>query len=136
MASDVLRQFIYAHHCASAVLTGIGYDEPNIYPNFSPDAPQGDLFLVLKWGVTTRGVGVANQVNLQCWAYNRQPNFKPIADALKEIRATLPELVGARMSPTEAILGVNYTGDSDDLYDDGYRAHFRYTSHTITASGS
>lgn len=136
MASSTLRQAIYAHYINSSGLAAIGLTEDKISPNFSPDAPQGDLFMVLRWGVTTPGIGLVNRVKLGCWVYNRQPDYGPIAEALKVIRASLPSVAGMRMSPTEAILSVDYEGDSDDLYDDGYRAYTRWTSHTITASGS
>ena len=136
MASPTLRQAIFARYLASPVLANLGLNEATIYPNFSPDAPDSEQFLVIRWGITTRGIGNANTVSIQCWVYNREPDYGPIALALMEIRKLLPSMIGFRMSATEAILGVGYAGDSDDLYDDGYRAYTRYTSHTITASGS
>lgn len=135
MASNTLRQAVYARYQASPVLMGI-FGPDNIMVNFTPDGPKGNLFLVIRWGVTIRGIGNVNQVDLTCWAYNREPDYGPIEDALMEIRRILPTMEGIRMSSTEAISGVGYNGDSDDLYDDGYRAHYRNTSHTITASGS
>ena len=136
MASRTLRQAVFGLLVASPVLAALGLSEARISPNFSPDAPEGDRFLILRWGTTTRGIGPVNRVRLQAWMYNRQPDFGPISDALLEIRLRLPTLAGARMSSTEAILAIDYEGDSDDLYDDGYRAHTRWCSHTITASGS
>lgn len=136
MASPVLRQFVFSHYVNSPVLAALGLNEETISPNFSPDGPNGDRFLVLRWGTTTRGIGPVNRVRLSCWVYNRQPDYAPIASALLEIRRILPALAGNVMSPAEAILSVDYEGDSDDLYDDGYRAYTRWTSHTITASGS
>ena len=136
MASRTLRQAIFGLLVASPTLAGLGLNGNTISSNFSPDAPAGDRFLILRWGTTTRGIGPVNRVRLQAWMYNRQPDFGPISDALLEIRLRLPTLAGARMSSTEAILAIDYEGDSDDLYDDGYRAHTRWCSHTITASGS
>lgn len=136
MASKTLRQFVYAHYVASSGLENLGFTKANIYPNFSADAPDGDLFMVIRWGVTVPGVGNVNRVSLGCWVYNRQPDYGPISDTLKEIRRILPELEAKVMSPNESIINVKYEGDSDDLYDDGYRAYTRWTSHTITASGS
>lgn len=136
MASKTLRQAIFARFLASPALAALGLTNETIYPNFSPDGPTSERFLVMRWGVTTKGIGRVNHVSLGCWAYNRQPDYAPIADALAEIRAILLTFPGVVMSPTEAVLGVSYDGDSDDLYDDGYRAYTRWTSHTITASGS
>lgn len=136
MASSVLRQYVFALYSENQVLTGLKYDAEAIYPNWAPDAPPQDRFIILRWGVTARGIGAANPVRLGCWVYNREPDYGPISSALKEIRRILPELPGTRMPEGESILGVDYEGDSEDLYDDGYRAYVRWTSHTITASGS
>jgi len=136
MASSILRQAVFACFLNSPVLAELGLTEATISPNFSPDGPIGDRFLVIRWGATSKGIGAVNRIGIGCWAYNRQPDYEPISKALLEIRKLLPPLAGIRMSPSEAILGVGYEGDSDDLYDDGYRAYTRWTSHTITASGS
>lgn len=136
MASPVLRQAVYSLSLSSSVLSGLRLTEPVIFPNFAPDAVEASRFLVFRWGVTAPGIGNVNRVDLGCWVYNREADYGPIAAALLEMRRLIPTLEGVRMSPTEAVLGIGYNGDSDDLYDDGYRAWTRYTSHTITASGS
>lgn len=136
MASKVLRRRVFDLLVDSPELANLGLNADTISPTFSPDGPSGDRFLVLRWGSTGRGIGAVNRVGLECWAYNRQPDYGPIADALMEIRRLLPTLAATVMAPTEAVVAVDYGGDSDDLYDDGYRAYTRWTSHTITASGS
>src|SRR4051794_19813075 len=113
MASPTLRQAVYAQYTASPILTGLGYKEDTIFPNYSPDSVEANRFLVIRWGVTARGYGKVNSVSIQCWAYNREPDYGPISSALLEIRRLLPLLEAVRMSPTEAVLGVLYGGDSD-----------------------
>lgn len=136
MASRVLRQAVFGLYVATPELAALGLTEETIYPTFTADGPAGDLFLVLRWGTTTRGIGPVNRIRLACWVYNRQPDFGPISDALLIIRHRLPALAGVVMAEGHSVLSVDYEGDSDDLYDDGYRAHTRWTAHTITASGS
>lgn len=136
MASRVLRQAVFALLVATPELAAVGLNEETILPNFTPEGPQGDHFLVLRWGGTTPGIGNVNQVRLACWVYNRQPDFGPIIDAIKAINVRLPSLAGNVMAPTESVLAVDYEGQSDDLFDTGYRAHTRWCSHLITASGS
>jgi hypothetical protein len=127
---------VYALLAATPGLAEAGYDPESIQPNFTPDGPSGDRFLVLRWGTTTVGIAPVHQVRLQVWAYNRQPDFAPISSALKLIRTQLATLESVVMAPGESVLAVRFEGDSDDLYDDGYRAHTRWCSHLITASGS
>lgn len=136
MASEVLRQAVYALLKAAPGLEAAGYPEESVSPNFTVDGPEGDRFLVLRWGTTTRGIGAVNQVRLQVWVYNRQPDYLPIVQALKVVKAALPTLAGVRMAAGESVLAVEYGGDSDDLFDDGYQCYTRWCSHTITASGS
>lgn len=136
MASETLRNAFFALYTNSPILAGLGLTEATIYPNFSADAPPESRFMILRWGLTNPGMGRVNQVTLGCWVYNREPDYGPIAAALLEIRRLAPTMLGVRMSPTESVNGVDYNGDSDDLYDDAWRAYTRYTTHTITASGS
>lgn len=136
MASSILRNSVYAALLATPGLAALGYTEATISPNFTPDAPQGDRFMVLRWGVTTPGIAQVNQVRLAVWGYNRQPDYGPVSDALKLVRGTLGAFGGIVMAPGESVLAVRFEGDSDDLYDDGYRAYTRWCSHLITASGS
>lgn len=136
MASSVLRNAVLAVLVATPGLETLGYTEEVILPNFTPDAPQGDRFMVLRWGVTTPGLAQVNQVRLAIWAYNRQPDYGPISDALKLVTSSLAKMAGIVMAPGESVLAVRSEGESDDLYDDGYRAYTRWCSHLITASGS
>lgn len=136
MASRVLRQAVFALVTATPGLAELGYGPEDVSPNFTPDGPIGDHFLVLRWGTVTLGIAPVNHIRLSVWAYNRQPDYVPIVDALKLIKPRLESLEGVVMAPGESVLAVRFEGDSDDLYDDGYRAYTRWCSHTITASGS
>lgn len=136
MASLALRQTVFALYTNDALLNDIGFNTDNVYPNWTPDAHAGDLFLVLRWGVVAPGIARVNRPDLSCWVYNRQPDYVPIIGALDRIRILLATLAGTRINDTEAVVDVEFRGDSDDLYDDGYRAYVRYSNHTITASGS
>lgn len=136
MASEVLRRYVHDLYLASPKLAELGLGADTILPTFSPDGPVGNRFLVMRWGTTTPGIGNVNQVRLSCWVYNREPDFAPIVAALKEVKRLLAGMEAVVMAPGESVLAVRFEGDSDDLFDDGYRAHTRWTSHTITASGS
>lgn len=138
MASPALRKYTNELLLGSSVLAGLGYGQGAILPAGSPDGPNPPRFCVVRWGTTTRGIGGVNRCGLGLWFYNKEPDYQPIADALKEARAILPAMAAQRIPGAvgEAIVDVAWEGDSEDLYDDGYRAWVRWTSHTITASGS
>jgi len=131
-----MRQAFFAHVVETPGLEDLGFARESISPGFTPDGPSGDRFMIMRWGLTTPGIGAVNQVRLSIWVYNRQPDYQPIADALLLLRPRLALMEAVVMAPGESVLAVRFEGDSEDLYDDGYRAHTRWCSHLITASGS
>lgn len=136
MASYALRQAVRSLLVSSPVLAGYDYIEESILPNFTPDGVKANRFMVLRWGNTVRGIGSVNRTLLVCAVYNREPDFVPIVAAIKEVKRLLQTLVAVRLDEEAAVLDVFWEGDTGDTYDDGYRAYYRTTDHTITASGS
>lgn len=133
---SALRQHVYALVAASPELAALGYGPEGVYPNYSPDSPPQTRFLVLRWGQTARGIGGANQISLNVWLYNREPDFGPITDAIMVLREMLPDMIGNVLPGGKgSVLGVDWQGDTDDAYDDAYRAWVRQSQHTLTASG-
>lgn len=137
MAGNSLRQAVWTLLGGSTALTEAGYPQDAIYPNFAPDAPTQQRFCVLRWSTVARGIGPVNPASLTVWFYNREPDFAPIMDAIMETRRILPTLEAERLPDgVSAVLGVSWQGDTDDAYDDVYRAWVRTTSHLIVASGN
>ena len=137
MSSNALRQAVYSLLQSSPELAGLGYNGDTLLPAFTPDAPNADRFCVLRWGATALGIGPANSVTFTAWFYNREPDFSPIMDAIAATRQLIPTLVSQRFSDgSGAVLGATWAGDTDDAYDDGYRAYVRNTAFTLTASGT
>jgi hypothetical protein len=135
-----LRTFIYNILGSAPSLSPLGLTSANLYPNYSatPNAPTQDLFGVLRWGATEVGVGPVRTVNLSLWVYNRHPDYAPIQSVLMAVRAVLDSLVGqpASVAGGAWVLGVDWAGASEDLFDDGYNAYVRNESYRITASGN
>jgi len=144
MASVAVRRAVYDLLVADAALIALGFTSNTIYPNWGPDSPMAQRFMVLRWGATTRGVGRANSAEFTPWVYDRDQDFAAIAGALDRMRPAelggdglLDTLVGARLGVgPDGILGIDWQGASTDLYDDGYRANVRNETYNITASGN
>lgn len=144
--SVLVRNAVFDIMKGDSVLSGLGYTEPNLYPNYSPDTPAGRRFAIIRWGATSPGVGRANTGDLQIWFYDRDPDYAAIEDALYRIKPVdrggsglLDSLLGARLSVGErtgAVLGMDWEGESPDLFDDAYVAYVRNTSFRVTASGN
>lgn len=128
-----VRDQVWAVLASDPGLASLGIDATNMYPGMmTPDTPAGDLWVVLRWGVTDVGPGrdAGRVENLSIWAYNRQSDYGPILDVLARCKAVLLGISGPG-----AIIQVDYRGDSEDLWDDGYRAVTRNSSYRIPAGG-
>jgi hypothetical protein len=136
MTSVGVRQAVYGVLAGDTVLAGLGYGPAGIYPNFSPDTPAERLFIVLRWGPITPGVGGAHSGDLGVWAYNRDEDYGPIEAALQRVRVLLEPFPGTRIPSGGAFLGVDWGGTGADLFDDAYQAWTRPENYTITESGN
>lgn len=120
---------------ADPILNGLGINSGTLYPGLmAPDSPKEDKFAVLHWGISEPGPGRDNPnvavENLSVWAYNRSPDYDPILRTLQRCKALLVPTQG-----TSAIMTVNWQGDSEDLWDDVYRAVTRNSSYRISSGG-
>lgn len=143
MTGVAVRETIFEVLAADPILNGLGYTEETIYPAYSPDSPQSRRFLIIRWGATTPGIGRANTCDMSLWVYDRDASYDAIERALMRIRPAekggagiLDTLVGARLAAGGAVLGIDWSGASLDLFDDAYIAYTRNETYRLTASGN
>jgi hypothetical protein len=128
-----VRDQVYNLLAADAGLAALGITSANLFPGLmTPDSPPEDRFVVLRWGQTERGPGrnAGRAENLSIWAYNRQTDYAPVLDVLTRCKAILLGISGPG-----AIIQVDWQGDSEDLWDDVYRAVTRNSSFRIPSGG-
>jgi len=133
-----LQQFLYDLLKSDPALNSIGYTEEGLFAAESPDSPRANLskWIVIRWGVVAPAI--ARDVrsrgrDVTIWAYNREPDFGPINNALNRINDLLLSL-GTVDTGSGWITEAVDTGSSEDLYDDGYQAVTRNWSYRIIAS--
>lgn len=137
MASVALRDLVYRSLSTSAALGLTGLTPGGIYPAMTPDSPAERIFMVLRWGPTSPGIGAANSGDLSVWAYDREERYDRVEEVLKATRPILLGLEAAVLpAGAGAVLGVRWEGAGPDLYDDAYVAWTRYESYRVTASGN
>jgi hypothetical protein len=134
-----VRDLVFEALCTDSELAGLGYTRANIYPGWSrdstPEAIEGELFMVLRWGTKEPGVGAVVPRLLDIWAYNKEPFFETPEKALIRCRSILAPLPG-RFADPGWVLGVEWQGAGPDGLDEGYRAYYVSENYRITASGS
>lgn len=134
-----IRDLVYEKLCNDTELNALGFSATNIYPAWSRDSTpasvEGEMFMVLRWGTKEPGVGTVVPRLLDIWAYNRDPFFEVLENALIRCRSVLAPLPGQFANPGW-VLGVEWQGAGPDGLDEGYQAHYISENYRITASGS
>ena len=111
----------------------LGFEADWVYAG-DTDGPEGDRFLILRYGTATRGMGAVNRTNFVVWAYERNKDHDFVARVLKRVRDLLEGVEAAR---TEVgwITRIEWAGDGEDFYDDAYRAPGRNSGYQLIDSG-
>lgn len=123
-----------ANSVASGSLGDLGIKEDFIYAG-EVDTPEGDAFLILRFGPVSPGVYPVTTGPAFVWAYRRDSaDYLDIDAVLKRVRELFTSLE-AHETPEGWILEIHWTGDSDDFADDVYHAIARSASFTVVASG-
>lgn len=107
--------------------------KPNLYAG-EVDTPEGDTFLILRFGSITPGVDPVTSSALAVWAYDNSKDYTRIDNMLKRVR-TLLEQTEAQKTSTGWITCIDWEGDSDDLADDTYHRITKNSSYTLIDSG-
>lgn len=116
-------------------LNALGIDTDTTFPAQAPDQVDARRFLVLRWGQTQAGMGPVRQIDLSLWAYDRDPNYASIDLILVRVRVVLPILILSSVPGGGSVVGVGWSGSSEDLLDPAYGAVVRNETYRITASG-
>lgn len=99
------------------------------------DTPEQRPFLNLRWGTTTLGLDVVQRRDLVIWVHDRHNDYSVKVDPiLLRLRTVLTSLVGMS-NGLGHVVGVEWTGDSADLVDDGHDTITRTASFSLVGSG-
>jgi hypothetical protein len=104
------------------------------YPNNSVDTPPEDQFLILRWLDKTPGpVKGRGPVSLQVWAHDHSGSYTVIDQMLKRVSDILLAMVQVDGGDGHTVTCVDWTGESQDLYDDGFRTITRNAAFTVVS---
>lgn len=122
-----------AHSSAPDSLGGIGLHPEHIYAA-GLDTPHGDVFVTIRFSTSSPGVGASKRTQFTVWAYDRDRDYLRIEAMLKRARYLLEGLEAVRTAEGW-ITTVEWTGDSEDLNDDIYKASARNSTFMMVDSG-
>lgn len=135
MSRTTIYQLIRQDSSNSApdALGGIGLLPENVYAA-GIDTPRGELFVTIRFGLSDPGMGASKRTQVTVWAYDRDRDYLRIEAMLKRVRILLEGLEAARTAEGW-ITSVEWSGDSEDLYDDIYKASARNSTFMMIDSG-
>lgn len=114
-------------------LNGEGFTSPSVFA-VDVDTPQERPFMQLRWGTNNEGLDVVTRRFLVVWVHDIPGDYDRIDRVIRRLRELLPTLAGT-VDGEQAILAIEWTGDSEDLTDDGHGTIARTASFTLVGSG-
>ncbi len=124
-----MRTTLFQAIIADATLIGLGIASENSFAG-DVDTPEYRPFLQLRWGRNDIGLDVVTRRTLNIWVHDEGGDYGRIDSIIFRLRLLLPSLEG-----TSNIMAAEWTGDSEDLIDDGHKTIARYTSFSLVGSG-
>lgn len=132
-----IREQLLADGALVALLKSKGAADPIIVSSSAADSeivlPRPHL--ILRMGTKEPGIGAVNRRDLGVWAHDDPGDYDLIDGILNRVREVLTALEARRTDDGKWISCVQWTGDSDDAYDDGPGTIVRTSNFTITGSG-
>ena len=98
------------------------------------DTPQTRPFLQLRWGRNDEGLDISTRRTLVIWVHDKPGDYTRIDAIIFRLRSLIPSLVPSQ-DVNGWLQGVEWTGDSEDLTDDGHRTIARNTGFVLVGSG-
>lgn len=128
-----MRTLVFQAIIADATLNGYGINAPSSFA-VDVDTPQARPFLQLRWGRNSEGLDTSTRRDLVIWVHDEPGDYTRIDNIILRLRTLLPSLVPSS-DANGWLQGVEWTGDSEDLTDDGHRTIARNTGFTLVGSG-
>jgi hypothetical protein len=120
---------------ADAGMNALGIDSTNAFA-VDVDTPDTRPFLQLRWGRNDVALSQTEigRRTLTIWVHDQPGDYGVIDSIVLRLRALLPTLVGQN-NGLGYLIAVEWSGDSEDLADDGHRTIARNSSFVLVGSG-
>lgn len=128
-----MRALVRSAIIADATLVSFGVVEAGVLAG-DVDTPKSRPFINLRWGVTTPGLDRVQVRTLEIWVHDKPNDYTRIDEIIIRLRVVLGSLIGSS-NGSGHVVGVEWTGDSPDLVDDGHDTITRTASFSLVGSG-
>jgi hypothetical protein len=130
----MMRELVRAAIIGDSVLNGLGITGANSFA-VDVDTPPTRPFLQLRWGRNDVGLDVVTRRNLVVWVHDQPGDYTIHIDPIiYRLRPLLAGLEG-QSNGLGHLIAAEWTGDSEDLTDDGHKTITRNVSFSLDGSG-
>jgi hypothetical protein len=131
-----MRALIFSAIVGDSVLNGLGITDASSFA-VDVDTPEDRPFLQLRWGQNLVGLKKTRVTRrtLTIWVHDRPGDYSVKIDPIiLRLRELLPTLEGIS-NGLGHVVAVEWSGDSEDLADDGHGTITRNVSFELVGSG-
>lgn len=128
-----MRALVMQAIVADPTLNGLGIVDDSSFA-IDVDTPQSRPFLQLRWGRNNVGLDIVTRRDLTIWVHDKPADYGRIDSIILRLRALLSSLEGSS-NGLGHLMAAEWTGDSEDLTDDGHETIARTTSFLLVGSG-
>lgn len=128
-----MRELLFLAVTTDPTLASFGIDNASSFA-VDVDTPPQRPFLQLRWGRNDEGLDVVTRRSLTIWVHDEPGDYGRIDSIILRLRQLLPVLEGMSNGAGH-LMAVEWTGDSEDLADDGHRTITRWASFSLVGSG-
>lgn len=128
-----MRALVMQAIVTDVTLNGLGIVDANSFA-VDVDTPPTRPFLQVRWGRNNVGLDIVSRRDLTIWVHDEPGDYGRIDSIILRLRALLPVLEGSS-NGLGHLMAAEWTGDSEDLTDDGHGTIARTTSFSLVGSG-
>lgn len=104
----------------TALLTAPGLPAQQSWAANSLDTPTAWPFIVHRWEETTPEFGLVGLETLRVWVHDKPGDYTQINTLIEWVKSTLTAMIHVAGSDGRIVTQIDWTGDSGDLFDDGW----------------
>lgn len=130
-----MRALIMQAIIADPLINALGITNDNSFA-VDVDTPEQRPFLQLRWGTNQPALSKTQigRRTLTLWVHDEPGDYARIDTIIFRLRELLPMLEG-QSNGLGHLVAAEWSGDSEDLSDDGHRTIARWTSFSLVGSG-
>lgn len=128
-----MRTLIFQAIINDSALNSLGFTSSSAF-SVDVDTPQQRPFMQLRWGRNDIGLDRVTRRNLVIWVHDEPGDYSVIDQTILRLRVLLPTLEGQN-NGSGFLMSAEWSGDSEDLADDGHKTITRNTSFSLVGTG-